>query len=423
MTDACLSRDLADGIATLTLNRPDKSNAFDRHGARCARRCNGPTTPRGARGAADRRGQKFCAGIDLAMLLNIQQSHPPRMRGRSARRCADWILQLQDDISSLERCRKPVIAAIHGACIGGIDLVTAADIRFASADAYFAVREIDMGMTADVGTLQRLPRIVGEGVARELCLTGRRIDAAEAAQLKLVNQVFDSQDALLAHARQVAASIAGKSPLAVRGTKQVLNYSRDHSVADSLDIRGQLERRHAVVQRYSAGGDGQHEQAHRAVCRLINHTAAFGMGIAPAATNCSGCASCAQKPPPPGRCLTGVLHGCGYPCGFDGKFTATDPLTRHEQNFVPKANLDLLFVRDKFEITGYWPALDIQRQLTTMHTGISDSFCGFADQTVRGTWRAVKSLTGRHKETEPAGKTLLRQANAEMLLRRQVTKR
>jgi enoyl-CoA hydratase len=170
------------------------------------------------------------------MLLNIQQAIHQECEGRKREALRRLILQLQDDISSLERCRKPVIAAIHGACIGGgIDLVTAADIRFASADAYFAVREIDMGMTADVGTLQRLPRIVGEGVARELCLTGRRIDAAEAAQLKLVNQVFDSQDALLAHARQVAASIAGKSPLAVRGTKQVLNYSRDHSVADSLE--------------------------------------------------------------------------------------------------------------------------------------------------------------------------------------------
>lgn len=238
MTDACLSRDLADGIATLTLNRPDKSNAFDQDMWRALREALqwADDTPEVRVVLLTGAGKNFCAGIDLAMLLNIQQAIHQECEGRKREALRRLILQLQDDISSLERCRKPVIAAIHGACIGGgIDLVTAADIRFASTDAYFAVREIDMGMTADVGTLQRLPRIVGEGVARELCLTGRRIDAAEAAQLKLVNQVFDSQDALLAHARQVAASIASKSPLAVRGTKQVLNYSRDHSVADSLE--------------------------------------------------------------------------------------------------------------------------------------------------------------------------------------------
>lgn len=238
MTDACLSRELADGIATLTLNRPDKSNAFDQGMWRALREALrwADDTPEVRVVLLTGAGKNFCAGIDLAMLLNIQQAIDNNCEGRKREALRRLIRQLQDDISSLEQCRKPVIAAIHGACIGGgIDLVTAADIRFASTDAYFAVREIDMGMTADVGTLQRLPRIVGEGVARELCLTGRRIDAAEAAQLKLVNQVFDSQDALLAHARQVAASIAGKSPLAVRGTKQVLNYSRDHSVADSLE--------------------------------------------------------------------------------------------------------------------------------------------------------------------------------------------
>jgi enoyl-CoA hydratase len=170
------------------------------------------------------------------MLMNIQHIIQNDCEGRKREALRRLILQLQGDISSLEHCRKPVIAAIHGACVGGaIDLITAADIRFASADAYFAVREIDMGMTADVGTLQRLPRIVGEGVARELCLTGRRVDATEAASLRLVNRVLDTPEALLTHARQVAAEIAGKSPLAVRGTKQVLNYSRDHSVADSLE--------------------------------------------------------------------------------------------------------------------------------------------------------------------------------------------
>lgn len=238
VTHPSVRTELADGIAQLTLNRPDKSNAFDAdmwqalHDAlRWA-----DDTPEVRVVILSGAGKNFCAGIDLAMLMNIQHIIQNDCEGRKREALRRLILQLQGDISSLEHCRKPVIAAIHGACVGGaIDLITAADIRFASADAYFAVREIDMGMTADVGTLQRLPRIVGEGVARELCLTGRRVDATEAASLRLVNRVLDTPEALLAHARQVAAEIAGKSPLAVRGTKQVLNYSRDHSVADSLE--------------------------------------------------------------------------------------------------------------------------------------------------------------------------------------------
>src|SRR5574343_633217 len=143
MTDACLSRHLADGIATLTLNRPDKSNAFDQDMWRALREALqwADDTPEVRVVLLTGAGKNFCAGIDLAMLLNIQQAIHQECEGRKREALRRLILQLQDDISSLERCRKPVIAAIHGACIGGgIDLVTAADIRFASTDAYFAVR-------------------------------------------------------------------------------------------------------------------------------------------------------------------------------------------------------------------------------------------------------------------------------------------
>ncbi|MEM8752730.1 MAG: enoyl-CoA hydratase-related protein, partial [Pseudomonadota bacterium] len=146
------------------------------------------------------------------------------------------ILDLQDAFTALEEARFPVIAAIHGACVGGgIDLVTAVDVRIASADAYFAVEEINIGMAADVGTLQRLPRIVPRGVARELCYTGRRFSAEEALGFGFVNAVRvdrdDARDAAFAMAREIAA----RSPLAIAGIKRALAYAEDHTVADGLD--------------------------------------------------------------------------------------------------------------------------------------------------------------------------------------------
>ena len=146
------------------------------------------------------------------------------------------ILDLQECLSSIERVRKPVLAAVHGACIGGgIDLITACDMRYCAADARFAVKEIDLGITADVGTLQRLPKLIGEGLARELAYTGRMFDASEALAMRLVNRVFESKEALDAGVRDIAATIATKSPLAIRGCKEMITYARDHSVADALN--------------------------------------------------------------------------------------------------------------------------------------------------------------------------------------------
>jgi enoyl-CoA hydratase len=181
-------------------------------------------------------GKHFTAGIDLAMLAGIAEHvrHEDEARGREKLR--RLILDLQDTITSVERCRKPVIAAIHGACIGGgIDLITACDMRYCSAEARFSVKEIDVGMTADVGTLQRLPRLVGEGMARELAYTGRMFDAADAKDMGLVNRVFETPDALQAGVMEIANTIAAKSPLAIRGCKEMITYARDHSVADSLN--------------------------------------------------------------------------------------------------------------------------------------------------------------------------------------------
>lgn len=180
-------------------------------------------------------GAHFSAGIDLALLASLA-SQLEKDVGRSARSLRRTILRLQSSINAVDHCRKPVLAAIQGYCIGGaIDLVSACDMRYCSTDAQFSIKEIDMGMAADIGTLQRLPRIIGDGILRELAYTGRSVQAAEAQAIGLVNRVFDDHAALLDGVFAIAATIATKSPIAVAGTKQMLGYMRDHSINDGLD--------------------------------------------------------------------------------------------------------------------------------------------------------------------------------------------
>ncbi|HET9823187.1 MAG TPA: crotonase/enoyl-CoA hydratase family protein [Burkholderiaceae bacterium] len=226
-------------VATVRLNRPDKANAMNLamwHEIRRAFEWVDAT--REARVAViEGEGRHFTAGIDLHMMAGLAPSIHDDCDGRAREKLRRLILDLQDTLTSLERCRKPVLAAIHGSCIGGgVDLVCCADMRYASVDARFSIREIDLGMVADVGTLQRLPRLVGsQGLVRELAYTGRTVDAAEARAIGLVDRVYDSREALVAGVREIAAAIAAKSPLAIRGIKEMLNYARDHSVADGLN--------------------------------------------------------------------------------------------------------------------------------------------------------------------------------------------
>jgi len=237
-TPATLSLALADAIADIRLNRPDRSNALNEamwQELRAALRW-ADETPEVRVVVISGAGRNFCAGIDLAMLGGVAQAVAHPDPARSHERLRRLILDLQDCLSAIERCRKPVLAAIHGACIGGaLDLVTCCDMRYAAADAVFSVREVDVGMVADVGTLQRLPRLIADGLARELAYTGRHLGAEEACRAGLVNRVFDSAEALQDGVRTVARTIAAKSPLAIRGSKEMLNYGRDHSVADGLN--------------------------------------------------------------------------------------------------------------------------------------------------------------------------------------------
>jgi enoyl-CoA hydratase len=225
-------------IATIRLNRPDKANAMSATMWQEIRKAFDwvDTTPEARVAVLQGEGKLFCAGIDLQMMMGINADVRNDCDGRTREAMRRVILDMQDTLTSLERCRKPVLAAIHNGCIGGgIDLVTCADMRYCSADAYFTIKEIDIGMTADVGTLQRLPKLVGDGITRELAYTGRKCLAVEAQQIGLVNRVFESREALYAGVQEIAATIAAKSPLSIRGTKEMINYARDHSVADSLN--------------------------------------------------------------------------------------------------------------------------------------------------------------------------------------------
>ncbi|XP_057485124.1 delta(3,5)-Delta(2,4)-dienoyl-CoA isomerase, peroxisomal [Actinidia eriantha] len=181
-------------------------------------------------------GDHFCSGIDLKTLTSISGGAQSADRGRTGERLRREIKAMQDAITAVEKCRKPVIAAIQGACIGGgIDIITACDLRYCTEDSFFSVKEVDLAITADLGTLQRLPTIVGYGNAMELALTGRRFSGSEAKSLGLVSKVFSSKDAMDEGVQAVAEEIAAKSPLAVIGTKAVLLRGRDLTLDQGLD--------------------------------------------------------------------------------------------------------------------------------------------------------------------------------------------
>jgi enoyl-CoA hydratase len=238
MTYETLSVTLENHIATVRLNRPEKANAMNATMWQEIRKAFEwvDATPEARVAILEGEGKLFTAGIDLQMMMELGPQIQSDCDGRKREGLRRVILDLQDTLTSLERCRKPVLAAIHGGCVGGgIDLITCADMRYCSSDAYFTIKEIDIGMTADVGTLQRLPKLIGEGMARELAYTGRKFDAAEARDMRLVNRVFDTREALRAGVQEIAASIAAKSPLSIRGVKEMITYARDHSVADGLN--------------------------------------------------------------------------------------------------------------------------------------------------------------------------------------------
>ena len=224
-------------VAHLKMNRPQKANGmtpeFWSELPRLTREIEQDTNIRAM--VISGNGKHFTGGMDLAAFASItdmMKSEP----GRSAYELRQLILKLQDTFNALEEARFPVIAAIHGACIGGgIDMISACDIRIASEDAWFSIEEINIGMTADVGTLQRLPTLIAPGIVKELAYTGRKFSAEEALQWGFVNRICKDQQSVVTAALEMAKEIATKSPLAISGIKKAVDYSRDHSVSDSLD--------------------------------------------------------------------------------------------------------------------------------------------------------------------------------------------
>ncbi len=181
-------------------------------------------------------GRHFCAGIDFSLVQGLLAKVGGLPEGRKQEVLRQQILSFQHAFSRVEQCRKPVIAAIHGSCIGaGVDLISGCDMRYATTDAQFSIKEVDLGIVADVGSLQRLPYLIGEGMLRELAFSGRTFDGEEALKLGLLNRVYETQTALMEGVMELAQTIAAKSPLTLRGIKRVIEYGRDHSVADCLE--------------------------------------------------------------------------------------------------------------------------------------------------------------------------------------------
>ena len=238
----CFSLSITDHIAHLVLNRPDALNTMHRT---FWRELDAVLTH--LHKSADARvlvisstGKHFSAGMALETFSGDDLMEDQTPESRAA--IYDKLMDIQSTFTKLETLRIPVIAAIQGGCIGGaVDMVTACCIRYATADAFFCIQEINIGLVADVGTLQRLPKLMPLGVVKELAYTGRRLSAQKALGYGLVNEVFDSHDAMLVAALQCASEIAAKPPVAIWGTKQVIHYARDHSVDDALKQIGWVQ--------------------------------------------------------------------------------------------------------------------------------------------------------------------------------------
>ena len=239
---ACFSLTTTGHIAHLVLNRPEALNTMN---PAFWRELDGVLTQLNQAGEArvlviSSTGKHFSAGMALETFGGDIAMDDQSPEGRAA--IFDLLAGMQATFTKLETLRMPVIAAIQGGCIGGaVDMVTACCLRYATADAFFCVPEINIGMGADVGTLQRLPKLVPLASVKDLAYTGRRLGSARALACGLVNEVFDSAEALLVGALRCAEEIAAKPPVAIWGTKQAIHYARDHSVDESLKQMGWLQ--------------------------------------------------------------------------------------------------------------------------------------------------------------------------------------
>ncbi|MDE2498844.1 MAG: enoyl-CoA hydratase/isomerase family protein [Alphaproteobacteria bacterium] len=243
MTYRCFDVGIADKIARITLKRGDELNTmtpdFWRELPEIVRDIDDGAKARVIVIAST--GKHFCAGMDLSVFTGGQSAGAAAAlsgeeRGRVRANLRNKVLELQETFGVLDRARMPVLVAVQGGCIGaGVDMISACDCRYATEDAFFVIQEINLGMTADVGTFPRLCHLMPQSALRELAYVGRRLPARRAKELGLVSEVFATPAEMLAHVMDVAKDIAEKSPLAVHGSKMMMNYARDHSIADGLD--------------------------------------------------------------------------------------------------------------------------------------------------------------------------------------------
>jgi len=247
MSYRCFDVNVDDRVAHIILNRPEKRNSmipeFWDELPEIVEELDAGALARAI--VISSTGPHFSAGLDLSSfdpgsgMGGLSAEEEQEQRRQHGARFYQMVRHMQHTFSCLEQCRMPVLAAIQGGCIGGgVDLVTACDLRYATEDAFLTIFEINVGMTADVGTFPRIVKLIPEGVARELAYTGRRMSAAEAMSLGLVNRVYADQQSLVDGVLETAREIASKPPLAVYGCKRMINYARDHSTADGLDYIG-----------------------------------------------------------------------------------------------------------------------------------------------------------------------------------------
>ena len=236
MSHECFTVEIRDQVAEITLARPEAFNSmirpFWKELPEVVRRIDREGAARAIVLAST--GKHFTAGMDLSVFASGPDTNG-KETGRVRANLMRTVLMLQQTFSCLDEARMPVLAAVQGGCIGGgVDMVSACDMRYATRDAFFCIQEINIGMTADVGTFPRLAYLMPQGIVRELAYTGRRYRAEEAKASGFVNELFDTHAQMLDAVRGIAVDIAKRSPLAVWGSKEMLNYGRDHTIQDSL---------------------------------------------------------------------------------------------------------------------------------------------------------------------------------------------
>ena len=230
-------------VAHIKLNRPEKRNAMNWDFWRDLPRIVGDidTHARARCIVLSSTGPVFSAGLDLSLFGQdvFASSKTAKMNEKelqTPQNFMSFLSFLQDSISSLQKARIPVICAIQGGCIGGgVDLICSADIRLATNDAFFSIRETKIGMVADVGTFPRIVKLLPEGIVKELAFTGRNFSAQEAKEYGFVNKLYESHDSLIEGALEIAYEIASNSPAAVYGCKRVIDFSRDHTIDEGLE--------------------------------------------------------------------------------------------------------------------------------------------------------------------------------------------